>query len=100
MTAPVETIEITVPDGTAEGYLAGPTDRSAPGVLFYMDAYGLRPQIAGMVERIAGWGYTVLAPNVFYREGTAADLAPHGDLRDPQERERFMAMSASMNCSP
>lgn len=68
------TIQIQVPDGTAEAYVAGPDDRSAPGVLFYMDAYGLRPQIERMLERIAGWGYTVVAPNVFHRDGSVADL--------------------------
>ena len=56
------TIEIPVPDGTAEAYVAGPDDGSAPGVLFFMDAYGLRPQIADMLDRIAGWGYTVDFP--------------------------------------
>jgi carboxymethylenebutenolidase len=71
----VTTIEIPVPDGTTEAYLAGPDDRSAPGVLFYADAYGLRPQIEQMMERIAGWGYTVVAPNVFHRDGTVAELA-------------------------
>ena len=75
-------IEITVPGGTAEAYVAGPDDRSAPGVLFYMDAYGLRPQIETMLDRIAGWGYSVLAPNVFHRDGTVAELA--------DEREHVM----------
>jgi carboxymethylenebutenolidase len=73
------TIEIPVPDGTAEAYAAGPDDGSAPGVLFYVDAYGLRPQIENMLERIAGWGYTVLAPNVFHRDGSVADLADERD---------------------
>ena len=68
------TIDIAVPDGTAEAYVAGPDDGSAPGVLFFMDAYGLRPQIERMLERIAGWGYTVVAPNVFHRDGSVAEL--------------------------
>ena len=72
------TIEIPVPGdsggGSAEAYVAGPDDRSAPGVLFFMDAYGLRPQIERMLERIAGWGYSVVAPNVFHRDGTVAEL--------------------------
>lgn len=85
----VTELRVDAPGGAAEAYLAGEDGR--PGVLFFMDAFGLRPRIAEMVERIAGWGYTVLAPNVFYREGSAADLAPRGDLRDPEERERFMA---------
>ena len=81
----VETIRVTTSDGTAEAYLAG----SGPGVLFYMDAIGLRPRIAEMVEEIAGWGYTVLAPHVFYRDGSAAELAPQTDLRLPENRVAF-----------
>lgn len=84
-----ETVEIPVPDGTAEALVGRPDDRAHPGVLFFMDAIGLRPQIAAMVERIAGWGYVVLAPNVFYRSGRAAELAPTADLREPGEREAF-----------
>jgi len=81
----VETIQVPTSDGTAEAYLAG----SGPGVLFYMDAIGLRPRIAEMVDEIASWGYTVLAPNVFYRDGSAADLAPTTDLRIPENRAAF-----------
>lgn len=81
----VETIRIPTSDGTAEAYLTG----SGPGVLFYMDAFGLRPRIAEMIEEIASWGYTVLAPNVFYRDGSVADLAPTQDLRIPENRAAF-----------
>jgi carboxymethylenebutenolidase len=56
-------------------------------VLFYMDAFGIRPQIEQMAERIARWGYVVLAPNVFHRAGTVAELAPDSDLREPGSRE-------------
>jgi carboxymethylenebutenolidase len=80
-----ETIAIPMSAGTAEAFLAG----SGPGVLFYMDAIGLRPRIAEMVDEIASWGYTVLAPNVFYRDGSAAELAPTTDLRDPDNRAAF-----------
>lgn len=84
-----DTIEVAAPDGTAEAYLAGEAGR--PGVLFYIDAIGLRPRIEEMADRIASWGYVVLAPNVFYRDGRAADLAPAADLRDPGAREAFFA---------
>jgi carboxymethylenebutenolidase len=84
-----ETIEIAAPDGTAEAYLTG--EAGTPGVLLYIDAIGLRPRIEEMADRIASWGYVVLAPNVFYRDGRAADLAPTGDLRDPGRREQFFA---------
>jgi carboxymethylenebutenolidase len=63
------TVDITTPDGVADAYLARPDDSPHPGVLFIMDAYGLRPAIDEMVDRIARDGYVVLAPNVFYRAG-------------------------------
>ena len=83
--------EITTPDGVAEAYLTTPAtqDGPVPGVLLFMDAIGLRPRIEEMADRIADWGYVVLAPNVFYRHGTAADIAPPTDLRLPGEREKF-----------
>jgi carboxymethylenebutenolidase len=81
----VTCLDIATPDGTAEAYLTG----SGPGVLFFIDAIGLRPQIEQMCDRIAGWGYTVLAPNTLYRSGTAAETSPTGDLRAPGAREAF-----------
>ena len=86
------TLTLDLPDGRAEAYLAAaPDGRPAPGVLFIVDAIGLRPQIERMADRIAAWGYAVLAPHVFFREGAAVDLAPHGDLGDPEARRAFMA---------
>lgn len=78
-------LDIDTPDGTAEAYLTG----SGPGVLLFIDAIGLRAQIEQMCDRIAGWGYTVLAPNTLYRSGTAAQTSPTGDLRAPGAREAF-----------
>jgi carboxymethylenebutenolidase len=92
----VQTIEIPMPDGgVAEAYVARPTadSREHSGVLFFMDAIGLRPRIAEMMQRIADWGYVVLAPNVFYREGRAEDLAPQADLTEPGEREAFFELA-------
>jgi carboxymethylenebutenolidase len=87
----MDLIELPAADGTAEALLARPATGSGPGVLFFMDAIGLRPRIQEMCERIAGWGYVVLAPNVFYRDGTVAEIAPKADLREPGAREEFFA---------
>src|SRR3954447_24026593 len=84
-----ETIEIQTADGTAEAFLTG--EAGKPGVLFYIDAIGLRPQIEAMADRIAAWGYVVLAPNVFYRDGTVEELALRGDLRAAGASEAFFA---------
>jgi carboxymethylenebutenolidase len=86
-----ERVEITTEDGIADGYLARPTDDDGRrgGVLFLVDAFGLRPQIEQMADRIAERGFVVLAPNVFYRHGRAPVL-PMPDLEDPDQRGPFM----------
>jgi carboxymethylenebutenolidase len=38
-------------------------------VLLYMDAYGIRPAVEAHARRLAGHGYCVFVPNVFYRSG-------------------------------
>jgi carboxymethylenebutenolidase len=82
---PGETIDITTPDGVADAYLARPDDGDHPAVLFVMDAYGLRPQIEEMADRIADQGYVVLAPNVFYRAGRSPVVSLEG-IGDPDRR--------------
>lgn len=85
----IETTTLDAPDGPAEAWIARPDDEPHPGVLLFVDAIGLRPQIADMMERIAGWGYVVLAPHIFYRDGSAEQLAPADDLRKPEARAAF-----------
>lgn len=90
-----EMIDVTTKDGVADAYLARPDEERGPAVLLVMDAYGLRPQIERMAERIAGRGFVVLAPNVFYRAGRAP-LVPLDGLGDPDRQgpllERVMPL--------
>jgi carboxymethylenebutenolidase len=85
---PSSTVEIRTEDGVADAYLTNRDDQPHPGVLFIMDAYGLRPRIEAMADRIAARGYVVLAPNVFYRAGRAPVL-PMPDPGDPDSRATF-----------
>jgi carboxymethylenebutenolidase len=65
-----EPIEIKTADGTADGYLYLPEGgRPLPGVIHLTDIGGIRPTKREMAKRLAGEGYTVLLPNVFYRTG-------------------------------
>jgi carboxymethylenebutenolidase len=81
-----KTIDIKTASGVADCYLTRPDDgRSHPGVLLLVDAFGLRPQIEEMADRIAAGGYVVLAPNVFYRAGRAPVISLDG-LGDPERR--------------
>ncbi|HSZ05318.1 MAG TPA: dienelactone hydrolase family protein [Solirubrobacteraceae bacterium] len=87
-----ETVDITTGDGVADAYLSLPPGQhgSRSGVLFLMDAFGLRPRIEQMVDRIAARGFVVLAPNVLYRAGRAQN-AEIPDLADPAQRDPFFA---------
>jgi carboxymethylenebutenolidase len=86
---PGSMVDIQTPDGVADSYLTHPDDGERhPGVLFLMDAYGLRPRIYEMADRIAEHGYAVLAPNVFYRAGRAPVL-PFPDMSDEGARGAF-----------
>ena len=83
-------VDVRTPDGTADAYLTHPDgEGDLPGVLFVMDAYGLRPRIEEMADRIAEQGYVVLAPNVFYRAGRAPVLAMP-DHTDAESHREFM----------
>ena len=96
---PVSLVEIPTAAGPVEALVARPTGAADPGgpsgthpgVLFLMDAIGLRPQLARMAQRIADHGFVVLVPHLFHREGSAGELAPRGDLTDPGAREAFFA---------
>jgi carboxymethylenebutenolidase len=84
------TVDVKTADGVADAYLTRPDgDGEYPGVLFVIDAFGLRPRIEEMADRIAGQGYVVLAPNTLYRAGRAPVL-PMPDFTDPDNRAGFM----------
>ncbi|WP_211188669.1 dienelactone hydrolase family protein [Gordonia asplenii] len=90
------TIDVSTADGTADCYLTRPDDAAPhPGVLLFMDAIGMRPQIHRMADRIAEQGYVVLAPNVFYRAGRAP-IWPTPALHDPAARAEFFATIAPL----
>lgn len=83
--------DVPTADGAADAILATPLRGGPhPGVLLYMDAFGLRPRLEEMASRIAAEGYVVLVPNVFYRSGRAP-LVDLDGLGDPEIRARLFA---------
>lgn len=86
-----ERIEVETADGVADAYLSRPDGQGTrTGVLLLMDAFGLRPTIEEMADRIAARGYVVLAPNLFYRAGRAP-VTEMPNLQDPDARGAFFA---------
>jgi carboxymethylenebutenolidase len=77
---PVKSLQIPTADGQADAFAAFPDGGGRhPGVLLYMDAFGLRPVLRDMARELAEHGYYVLVPNLFYRHGQAPviDLPEH-----------------------
>jgi carboxymethylenebutenolidase len=69
-----ERIEIPVGTGTMGGYLARPDDDTPrPGVVVFMEIFGINSHIRDVVERVAAEGYVVLAPDFFHRTGPGVE---------------------------
>jgi carboxymethylenebutenolidase len=82
-------VDIPTVDGVADAYLVRPDGAGPhPGVLMYPDAFGVRPRVQEMADRIAERGYAVLAPNLLYRGGRAPQFDLSG-LANPEERGRI-----------
>jgi carboxymethylenebutenolidase len=67
-----------------------------PAVVLYMDAFGIRPELAAMARRLASHGYVVALPNLYYRT-PFEPFAPNVVATEGPERERFKGMIASIN---
>ncbi|MEU7579815.1 dienelactone hydrolase family protein [Streptomyces sp. NPDC041068] len=75
MSTSTKTLQIPTTDGRADAFAAFPdSGERHPGVLLYPDAFGLRPVLKEMARELAGHGYYVLVPNLYYRHGPAPVL--------------------------
>lgn len=71
-----ERVQIPVPDGTTMGaYLARPAAGGPhPGVVVYMEIFGVNGHIRDVADRVAREGYVVLAPDFFHRSLPGVEL--------------------------
>jgi carboxymethylenebutenolidase len=86
------TLEIRTQDGTVDTHFFKPdgqTPKSA--IIFYMDGLGLRQALFDMAERLAGHGYAVLLPNLYYRHGPSQPI----DMVNGRERMMQLVMSVT-----
>jgi carboxymethylenebutenolidase len=94
---PTITDSITTPDGTCAVTLATPEgDGPWPAVVMYPDAGGRRQVFGEMAERLAGHGYAVLVPDIYYRSVDWAPFDMNTAFSDPDERTRVMSMMSSV----
>lgn len=71
---------VTTRHGQMPSFLVAPegADRH-PGIIFYMDAPGIREELRNMCRRIAKAGYACLLPDMYYRLGTLRFDIPRRD---------------------
>ena len=87
---------VTTADGTCPVTLHTP-DGSGPwsGVVMFPDAGGVRPTFADMADTLAGFGFAVLLPDVYYRHGEWKPFSMETVFDDPVERGRLFGMIGS-----
>lgn len=70
-----ERITIAVGSESMAAYVARPEGAGAyPGVLLFMEIFGINPHIRSVADRVAAEGYVVLAPDLFHREAPGIEL--------------------------
>jgi carboxymethylenebutenolidase len=77
---------VSTSDGTMDVFITRPDGAGPfPIVVQLMDGLGMREELHGHARRVAGWGYCVVAPDLFYRQGLK------GPLDFSKQGEKIMA---------
>ncbi len=85
-------IEIQTKDGKAKARLFRPSTTAKAGVILYMDAFGPRLALDEMAERLAGEGYAVLVPDLFYRNAPYGPFDAKTAFAVEETKTRLMAL--------
>jgi carboxymethylenebutenolidase len=62
-----ERIDATDGAGSFDAYCALPPSGRGPGVLLFQEIFGINDNMRGLADRLAGHGYVVLVPDMFWR---------------------------------
>jgi len=75
MAVQTQRVEVPLESGkTMGGYLARPQgSEKRPGVVVWMEIFGINSHIRDVVERVASEGYVALAPDYFHRTGPGVE---------------------------
>ena len=86
------TVEIGTTDGTCPAALSIPDgDGPWPAVLLFADAGGMRDTMREMGERLSAFGYVVLVPDFYYREGPYDSVDMRTAWTEEATRDRIMS---------
>jgi carboxymethylenebutenolidase len=84
-------VSVTTAGGTCDAALIHPQGKGPfPGVILFVDIFGLRPTMREMAARISlSGGYAVLVPNPYYRTTKAPGLPLSLDFNSPADRDKI-----------
>jgi carboxymethylenebutenolidase len=68
---PRELITVTTPDGSMPAHLWRPASGGGPGILLLQEIFGVSDYIVSRAQDLAGLGYVVLAPEIYWRIGAS-----------------------------
>ena len=84
----MSTINIATRDGRCPCHVYRPAGAGPwPAVLVFMDGLGIRPALFELGERLAGHGYFVLLPDLYYRSGPYQPMDARAIFGDPALRK-------------
>jgi carboxymethylenebutenolidase len=90
---PRSDVTITTADGECPATFCTPEGSGPwPAVVLYPDAGGRRATMEDMAARVAGFGYAVLVPDVYYRAGAWAPFDLNTVFGDEDERKRLFTL--------
>lgn len=91
-----QAIEIRTSDGVTEGYLYTHDDGAKAGVMHLTDIGGLRQAHRDMAKRLAEQGYTVVMPNIFYRNAKPPVFNVPRDAPEDVRMKRIMELAVPL----
>ncbi len=94
-------LEVTIKtrDGNCPASVFTPANKVGPwpAIIFFMDGLGIRPAMWEMGQRLADGGYSVLLPDLYYRQGSYPPKNPAQVLADPKLMGELMKLVGSLD---
>lgn len=82
-------IMIKGPDGSFSGYLAVPETGSGPGIVLIQEIFGVNRVMRDLADGFAKDGYTVLCPDLFWRQEPGIQITDKTDAEWARAFELF-----------
>jgi carboxymethylenebutenolidase len=91
-------VDIPTKAGKVDTFICHPERHGPwPGIIFYMDAPGIREELRDMARRLATTGYYVALPNLYYRAGPGTVLDTAALTEGSPERQRMWSLMTGLN---